>query len=401
MTTPRTGHRLLRSALIASLIALMCALGTTAFAQQNLVYIDGNITTSGQNAVIGLVNDGTGHLTPLPGSPFLTGGTGVGPGAGGTDETWDSDQEVVINPEGTLLFAVNGDSNNFAVFNLNSDGTLSAISGSPFSSGGSQPASFGYKDNALGNGTSMMVVVNKAADPLQASAAPSYTTFSVSSAGVPTLNAGSSFTLPTGSAPGQAIIRRGAPTGFFGVEFMAGKISSYKLNRSGILTTTNSLSVPGPKPVDVGAVLHPTVKGMYLALPGDAQIAVYSYNSAGALTFLRTVANQGMSVCWLTVNAAGTRLYSSEPLSSSISVYDLTNPKVPVQLQHMTLSGTGATPAHMRLDPTGQFLYVLDRLGVLHVLNVNADGTVTENLTPYSLGLPSGTVPLGLAVLSK
>lgn len=401
MTTPKTGHGLLRLTLVASLFALMCALSTTAFAQQNLVYIDSNITTSGQNAVIGLVNDGTGHLTPLPGSPFLTGGTGVGPGAGGTDETWDSDQEVVINPEGTLLFAVNGDSNNFAVFNLKSDGTLAAIAGSPFASGGSQPASFGYKDNALGGGTSMMVVVNKAADPLQAPAAPSYTTFTVNSAGVPTLNAGSSFTLPTGAAPGQAIIRRGAPTGFFGVEFMAGKISSYKLNRAGIATTTNSLTVPGPKPVDVGAVLHPTVKGLYLALPGDAEIAVYSYNSSGALTFLRTVANQGMSVCWLAVNAAGTRLYSSEPLSSSISVYDLTNPKVPVQLQHMTLSGTGATPAHMRLDPTGQFLYVLDRLGVLHVLNVNSDGTVTENLTPYSLGLPSGTVPLGLAVLSK
>ena len=401
MTLAKTTRPSLHPFLLVCLLVIVCAFTTNMFAQQNLVYIDGNITTSGQNAVIGLVNDGTGHLTPLPGSPFLTGGTGVGPAAGGTDETWDSDQEVVINPEGTLLFAVNGDTNTFAVFNLNADGTLSAIPNSPFASGGSQPASFGYKDNALGNGSSMMVVVNKAADPLQASAAPSYTTFTVSSAGVPTLNAGSSFALPTGAAPGQALIRRGAPTGFFGVEFMAGKISSYKLNRSGIATTTNSLSVPGPKPVDVGAVLHPTVKGLYLALPGDAEIAVYSYNTAGALTFLRTVANQGMSVCWLAVNAAGTRLYSSEPLSSSISVYDLTNPKVPVQLQHITVSGTGATPAHLRLDPTGKFLYVLDRLGLLHVLNVNSDGTVTENLAPFSLGLPTGTVPLGLAVLSK
>ncbi len=401
MTTPRTGHGLLRLASIACLFALLCALSTTTFAQQNLVYIDGNITTSGQNAVIGLVNDGTGHLTPLPGSPFLTGGTGVGPGAGGTDETWDSDQEVIVNPEGTLLFAVNGDSNNFAVFNLKSDGTLSAIAGSPFASGGSQPASFGYKDNALGAGTSMMVVVNKAADPLQATTAPSYTTFSVNSAGVPTLNAGSSFTIATGAAPGQAIIRRGAPTGFFGVEFMAGKISSYKVNRTGILSTTNSLTVPGPKPVDVGAVLHPTVKGLYLALPGDAQIAVYSYNSTGTLKFLNTVANQGVSVCWLTVNAAGTRLYSSEPMSGTISVYDLTNPKLPVQLQHISLMGTAPVPAHMRLDPTGAFLYVLDRTGILHVLNVNSDGTVTENLTPFSLGLPTGTVPLGLAVLMK
>jgi len=382
-------------------LMLVCTLGATTFAQQNLVYIDGNITTAGQNAVIGMVNDGTGKLTPLPGSPFLTGGTGVGPASNGGDAQWDSDQEVVINPEGTLLFAVNGHTNNFSVFNLNSDGTLSPISGSPFASNGPQPASFGYKDNALGGGTSMMVVVNKDADPLQTPTAPNYTTFTVSSSGVATFNTGSTFNLPTGAAPGQALIRHNTPTGFFGVEFMSGKISSYKVNRSGVLSTTNSLSVPGPKPLDVGAVLHPTVRGLYLALPGDAQIGVYSYNTTGTLKFLRTVANQGVSVCWLAVNGAGTRLYSSEPMSSSITVYDLTNPKQPIQLQHLTVMGTGAVPAHLRLDPTGQFLYVLDRLAVLHVLNVAADGTVSENLPPLNLGLPSGTVPLGLAVLMK
>jgi hypothetical protein len=377
---------------------LACALGATAFAQKNLVYIDGNITTANQNAVIGLVNDGTGKLTPLPGSPFLTGGTGVGPAGNGTDAQWDSDQEVAINPEGTLLFAVNGHTNNFGVFNLNSDGTLSAISGSPFASNGPQPASFGYKDNGLGGGTSMMVVVNKDADPLQTQTAPNYTTFSVSSSGVPTFNTGSTFTLAAGTAPSQALIRHNTPTGFIGVEFMSGKISSYKVNRAGVLTTTNSLAAPGN---DVGAVLHPTVRGLYLALPGNAEIAVYSYNVTGTLRFLTTVANQGLSVCWLAVNAAGTRLYSAEPKSSSISVYDITNPKLPVQLQHLTVSGTGAIPTHLRLDPTGLFLYVLDRLGVLHVLNVASDGTVMENLTPFNLGLPSGTVPLGLAVLMK
>ena len=119
------------------------------------------------------------------------------------------------------------------------------------------------------------------------------------------------------------------------------------------------------------------------------------------MKLLTTVPNQGLAVCWLAVNAAGTRLYSAEPKSSTISVYDITNPKSPIQLQHLTVSGTGAIPTHMRLDPTGQFLYVLDRLGVLHVLNVASDGTVMENLTPFNLGLPSGTVPLGLAVLMK
>src|SRR6185369_4663376 len=128
-----------------------------AAAQQNLVYINANITATNQNGVVALVNDGAGNLTPLAGSPFLTGGTGVGPASGGTDFQWDSDQEVSINPAGNLLFAVNGHSNTIASFTINADGTLTTNAGSPVASGGPQPASIGYRDNALGNGVSMMV----------------------------------------------------------------------------------------------------------------------------------------------------------------------------------------------------------------------------------------------------
>jgi len=398
MTVAQLTRRFLLVAALATLTMALCA--SPALAQKNLVYINGNIAVSGQNAVIVLVNDGTGHLTPLAGSPFLTGGTGVGiPPSGDAD--WDSDGEVAINAAGTLLYAVNGDSNNIAAFKLNSDGSLTTITGSPFASGGPQPASIAYKDNALGNGSSEMVVVNKDSDPLQTPTAPNYTTFTVGAGGVPTLNTGSTFTLPVGASPAMALIRRGATTGFIGIEFMAGTVSSYKLTRAGIMSVTNSVTMPGPTPVGVGAVLHPTVKGLYLTLPADHQVQVYGYDSTGKLGSVGSAQNQGLAVCWDAVNATGTRLYTSETASGTISVYDLTNTKKPVQLQHMAVSGTGALPTHMKVDPTGQFLYVLDRLGLLHVLNIASDGTVTESLTPYNLGLPSGTVPLGVQVLMK
>ncbi len=398
MTVAQLTRRFLLVAALATLTMALCA--SPALAQKNLVYINGNIAVSGQNAVIVLVNDGTGHMTPLAGSPFLTGGTGVGiPPSGDAD--WDSDGEVAINAAGTLLYAVNGDSNNIAAFKLNSDGSLTTITGSPFASGGPQPASIAYKDNALGNGSSEMVVVNKDSDPLQTPTAPNYTTFTVGVGGVLTLNSGSTFTLPAGASPAMALIRRGAPTGFFGIEFMAGTVSSYKLTRAGIMSVTNSVAMPGPTPVGVGAVLHPTIKGLYLTLPADHQVQVYGYDTTGKLGSVGSAQNQGLAVCWDAINAAGTRLYTSETASGTISVYDLTNTKKPVQLQHMAVSGTGALPTHMKVDPTGQFLYVLDRLGVLHVLNIASDGTVTESLTPYNLGLPSGTVPLGVQVLMK
>jgi 6-phosphogluconolactonase (cycloisomerase 2 family) len=402
MTIANAAGRFLHATKWITLLSIVSLCAATAFAQQNLVYINGNITATGQNAVIALVNDGAGNLSPLSASPFLTGGTGVGPATNPmVDAQWDSDGEVMINPEGTLLFAVNGHSNNISSFKINADGSLTAVKGSPFNSGGTQPASIAYKDNALGNGTSMMVVVNKDSDPLQTPTNPNYVTFQVGAGGVLHLNNGSSYTITAGASPSMALWRRGAGEGFIGVEFMAGTISSYTLNRSGIMSNVNSLTLPSPSPAGVGAVMNPNVKGLYLTLPPDHAVGVYSYDSTGKLNFVSTANNAGLAVCWAALNAAGTRLYTAETASGTISVYDITNSKAPVQLQHIAVSGTGALPDHMKVDPTGKFLYVLDRLGVLHVFDIQTDGTVAENHTPYSLGLPAGTVPLGVSVLMK
>jgi 6-phosphogluconolactonase (cycloisomerase 2 family) len=392
-------RRFLSATAFVALVAFaFCSI--PAHAQQNLIYINANNPNEGQNSVIALVNDGAGNLTPLLGSPFFTAGTGVGTPPSG-DADWDSDGEVAINAAGTLLFAVNGHTNTIAAFNLNADGSLTHVAGSPFASNGPQPASIAYKDNALGGGVSEMVVVNKDSDPLQTPTAPNYTSFTVSSTGVLTFNSGSTFTLPAGASPAMAIMRRGAPTGFFGIEFMAGTISSYKMTRLGIMSITNSVAMPGPTPVGVGAVLHPTVKGLYLTLPADHQVEVYGYDTTGKLGAVGNANNQGLAICWDAVNATGTRLYTSETTSGTITVYDLTNTKKPVQLQHITVSGTGPLPTHMKVDPTGKFLYVLDRLGVVHIFDILADGTVNEGHPTYNLGLPAGDVPLGMQVLLK
>jgi Lactonase, 7-bladed beta-propeller len=367
----------------------------SAPAAQNLVYIDGNITATGQNAVIALLNDGAGNMTPLTGSPFATGGTGVG--HVDVDTPLDSDGELALNAAGTLLFAVNGHSNNFSAFNLNADGSLTLISGSPFPSGGTQPASIGYKDNFLGNGVSMMVIANKDSDPFQTQTAPNYTTFQVSATGIPHLNAGSTLTLPVGSSPWQFLMPRNSKN-FFGILFTGDTVSSYRLLRNGNITNLSSLTTVG---ANGGGVLHPRVPDIYVTLPGLNMLNVLSYDAAYNLSLVQTLPEPGSAPCWAATNRAGTRLYITETVSSSLTVYDITSAENPVQLQHFFVSGQGAKPTHIRLDPTEEFLYVLDRKRVLHVLDVAADGTVSENRAPFSLGLPAGTVPLGLAVLRK
>ena len=398
------------------LFALAAFSGLSLQAQVNAVYVNGNIgTVSNGNVVYGYSNDGTGHLTPLPGSPYSTGGTGSAPSSGmSLGLQTDDDQQVITNNAGTLLFTVNGFSNTIAVFDINSDGSLTPIAGSPFTSGGSQPASLGLFDGILGNGAGFLVAVNKSSDPNQTNPKkPNFQTFTVMSDGTLVHNTGSQVTLTTGASPSQAAI--GLQHLVFGMQFAGGSppppvpstIYAYRIHSNGTLGLNSSVTTPNPGSLFLGEVVHPTKAILYAALPVDSQIGVYTYTPGpGVLTFSTTVANPGQLACWLAINAAGTRLYSGESMSNSITVYDLTNPLVPVQLQHITLAFTisGSSVTNLRFDPTGQFLYAISNETAessLHVFNVASDGTLTENVTPLALPVPFGNYPIGLATVMK
>src|ERR1043165_7853174 len=125
-----------------SLVLVTCALFVSAASAQQrktYIYVESNIgSVDDQNSIYAFANDGRGNLTPLAGSPYLTGGTGVL--APGSSEI-NADQQVIANAAGTALYAVNGPSNTIAAFTINADGTLTTIAGSPYPSGGQNPMS--------------------------------------------------------------------------------------------------------------------------------------------------------------------------------------------------------------------------------------------------------------------
>ena len=316
---------------------------------------------------------------------------------GQPDALIDGDQQIIVNPEGTQLFAVNAHTNKIAVFHINSDGSLTAVSGSPFPSGGQEPISLGLDD--LGGSKSYLIVLNKNSDPNQTGGVPNYTTFNVSSAGFMHRNAGSTFNLPAGTSPAQ-VLKRPSGSKFFGIEFLGNDVAGYMYNSNGTTTRLSKTTPPGTSPSPLGAVMHPTDSVFYVCLPFQSQIAVYSI-SAGVATFIKAVANPGKIVCWLAVNSAGMRLYSSETGSGTVSTYDISKASSPIHLQQISVTGTGALPTNAALDTTESFLYIVDRTNVLHVIDVLSDGTLSETLTPVTLPTPAGTTPMGIAVLSK
>ena len=381
---------------------LLFALGLVAMAfsqsvqgAQSYIYVETDIgDPANMNSIAAYSNDGSGNLVALPGSPYLTGGTGINAAAGA--EALDADQQVIANPAGTALYAVNGHSNDISVFTIKGDGTLSAVRGSPFPSGGQQPASLALSG-------SLLIVANKDQDPNQSSSGPAnYATFPVKANGGLSKRPGAIFPLAEGSHPAQVLMASIANTFFGMVEFESSYISTFAFDPRGTtMTETSTIPSPSSGALFLGEILHPTQQILYAGIVNRKQVGVYTYDANGVLTFVRTVSNPGSAVCWLCTNAAGTRLFTSESLTSTLSVYDISRPLKPTLLQHLPLLNYDGVEYNLALDLTESFLYAIAGTQ-LHVLNVDASGLLSETAAPVHLpGVTSAFQPVGLAVVRK
>lgn len=104
----------------------------------DVVYAETNRTAA--NFILLFNQAGSGSPTFLASTPV--GGIGVFDATFGLG-AFDSDQNLTVKPARTLLFAVNSGSNSTAVFRIHPDGSLEAIAGSPFASGGGEPVRVG------------------------------------------------------------------------------------------------------------------------------------------------------------------------------------------------------------------------------------------------------------------
>lgn len=388
-------------ALIPALLVAQPALGNSD-KSTSVVYVESN--KADNNSILAYRRDANGRLTLM--GEYPTGGRGVfdlsldlGP--------FDSDQDIITNPEGTLLFAVNSGSDTVAAFHIQPDGSLVHVTGSPFASGGVNPVSVGLARDTL-------VVVNKAMDPHQPGLTqPNYASFRVEPEGRLTALL-SNVAAPSGSSPTQADISPSKRL-VFDAQFLGGHLQSFLLSPTGALIPNAPEGLPasesehGTAPLPLGLWAHPKQPILYVGFVTVDKVGVYTYDFLGRLTFVRTVPNSGTAVCWLRTNDEGTRLYTSNTGDGTVSVYDATDPLTPVAIQTLKLKGVG-NPFQIELDPRGGYLYVLTQradasipLGegnTLHVLKVNREtGRLSEvGSSPVELPVPTGTRPQGLAV---
>ncbi len=102
------------------------------------------IRNGASNSILGFRIKDDGNLIALPGSPFLTGGSGL------SQTVIISQQAIVVNDKKKLMYAVNPGSEDISAMKIHKNGKLQPLRGSPFSTGGNGPlSSLALSDNVL------------------------------------------------------------------------------------------------------------------------------------------------------------------------------------------------------------------------------------------------------------
>ena len=368
-----------------------------------VVYVQSNVAGPNANGLFGFRRDSAGHLTPLKGSPFPTGGSGISP----TFDLgpYDSDQEIIAAPGG-LLMTTNGGSDTIAVLKVGRDGSLRPVPGSPFPSGGTNPVSLGLRGDVL-------TVVNKDMDPGRPGPSlPNYTTLRLDGGGRLTPTDRTPQLVDLGASPTQALVAPDSPL-IFGCDFLGGTLRSFRIRGGGLVPVdvqgapAGEFADSGKPPLPLGLAAHPTKNLFYVGFVTINRMGVYRYHESGRFHFVRSVNNSGQGLCWILVRPDGGRIYTSNTADNSVSVYDSSgrNAGEPIEIQKVTLKGQ-ANAYQIALDPSGKFFYVVtqrnsadlpDSANALHVLSVDGDGLLSEIASsPTVLPVPEGTRPQGV-----
>ena len=353
---------------------------------RNTLYIQSNIAGAGQNSVIAYHRNIDGSLTAVPGMPFATGGAGFA-NPQTAPGPFDGQNIMAADPIGGVIFVPNGGSDSVSALRAAADGSLSPIPGSPFAIAGNTPEALGLRGRNL-------IVVNNAGDASQAGSGvgPSYVSAFLDPFDGIHQVPGGSVPLAAGAEPTEAL-----PLGFtplvYTNQFDAGTLSSYFVDFFGHMHLIQTQTVPqvageSVPPVPLGQDLNPTAPYLYVGLVNVGRIGVFRLGLFDT-AYVGTAVDSGKAPCWVRVSKDGRHLYSDNTASHSISVYDLSDPSAPVETQEVVLNNSGPT-FDFALSPDGQFMYVIEAgaNNQVHILNVSRTNVQLTETAASPVRLP-------------
>ena len=371
MLSPQYSQRLhvvryslgLISVFIFLLLLNGCGMGRTAPSQTANAAL-AFVTNSGSGSVSVFAMAMNGSLMPVAGSPFAA-------GAGAEFLAFDSVHK--------LLFVSNQNANTVSAFSVNTmTGALTAVPGSPFATG-ARPT--GIAVDSLGR---FVFVANQAASGISV--------FTIAANGALSPVAGSPFasTNPFGLAVNPA------GTVLFATNFPdsmtsdLNTVSSFQISAGGALTAVAgspfSTSNFAGFASSLGLAADPTGKFLFVGDHMAQSVVPFSIGAGGtlaAVSALPTPAAGCTVSCHnnplrLTVHPNSQFVYATNVQAGTVSVFKANNGV----LSSISESPAGQHPFGVALDPTGTFLFVVNKVD--NSISAYAVNSTTGMVAPLS-----------------
>jgi len=373
---------------LAFLMLAALALPGNLKAQGNFVYTNDDI--AGANTVSGFSVASNGKLTLVPGSPFLTGGTGKGGG-------YYASNRAAVSTVGTFLFASNGASGNVSVFTINTrTGALKLVEGSPFATQAIKAGDIALSPTP--NGMFLMAAI---------SGSSRVTVFRIASSGALTPIKGSPFAT-LGDPDGIKV----SPNGKFLAVVLADKnqVEIFGIASNGSLTSLGT--APG---AGAGGVAGVDIKcSSKLLYAGEAAsyttVDAFAISYKGALTTVpgspfEPGVGENSNVVLLGYIPGDHRifvdnqnlLFVSNQASGTITVFsvDSDGSLTLVAGSPFPMNSGAHEPAGMATSADGRLLYVANDSNRVSVFSVAKSGALTEVAgSPFPTGQPGSLLSI-------
>lgn len=362
------------------LLMVFCAL--RVMAQGTFVYTNNDRTPNNISAFSVAAN---GSLSPVSGSPFMTGGDGAGGGAFAANRITTA---VVKN----FLFAGNSGSNNVSAFSIDpATGVLTSVPGSPFATGGDAGGIAGMSLTATpddkfliaANGKSMTISV-----------------FRIALNGALSPVVGSPF---ASGAVGPLANARVTPDGkFLAVSAVVDGVFMFNIAPTGALAPV--LGSPTPDLGATGLDCNCASKQLFVTLngPTNTQVDVFDIGLIGTLSrivgspFNGPGKNSNVGV----LSPDDGNLFVSAQDSNTVTVFRVASGGALNLVLGSPFAVPGAvSPSGMATNQAGTLLYTAAFNNLINGFSIGPTGALTSVPgSPFDNGFPSGTGLLSLAV---
>jgi 6-phosphogluconolactonase len=372
--------------LIAVIVALFAMAATLATAQPagasgvvGHLYVDDN--TAGMNMIAAFDRHADGSLTPVPGSPFPTGGAGTGAGIG-------SQGALQRSSDGKYLLAADAGSNEISVLRIKHDGGLRPVAGSPVPSNGVEPVSIAMHGR-------LVYVANAGAG------GSNYTGFTLNPGGHLRPLAGSTVSLTGDSMPGDVLFSADGAK-LAGTRVGTSLIDSFTVGTGGLLTAAPGSPFAAQGPGPFGSEFRPTDPTQLFVSnahggAGAGTVSAFSDRPDGTLTAIGASPFPDLQTapCWVEISHDGQVLFTVNTASNTISSYAIAADGSLNLIGSTPISIPNAGPEDTRLAPDGASLWTVDTAAAA----VTGDAVDGAHLTELSsTALPSGSAPFGIVV---